>query len=81
MLTFAIKMVVKENSQDSEGRLKRLRNEFEVYKKLEARMAGKIGTSVPQCYGLYESDSTLLLLLEYAGDKVHSWDEVSTEDS
>lgn len=80
-LTSAIKTVPKDTSQKGKGQLERLQNEFEIYRKIEqARKAGLIDGTIPRCYDLYESDTTLVLLLECGGQQVNSWEEVSLKD-
>ena len=76
-LSHVIKAVAKDNSQKNGKKTERLRNEFEIYRKLET--SGHICANIPRCYGLYESGSITVLLLEYAGEQLKSWDEVSSD--
>lgn len=77
VLSHVIKAVAKDDSQKNGEKLERLRNELEIYRKLEA--CGHICDNIPRCYGSFEADSITVLLLEYAGEQLKSWDEVSSD--
>jgi len=77
--THAIKFVAKDSSQ-AEEKISRLRNEFEAYIRIEQhRAAGFGGESIPRCYGLFESDRSVVLLTEYAGKSLSSFDDIPPE--
>ena len=76
-----IKVVSKGNSSESKGRVERLQNEFAKYKKIEkARLKGYYeGQSIPHCYGLFESELSLVMVLDYAGEPVENFDNITVE--
>ena len=76
-----IKVVPKGNSPESEGRVERLQNEFAIYQKIEkARLEGYYnGQSIPHCYGLFESEFSLVLVLDYAGEPVENFGNITVE--
>ena len=76
-LSHVIKAVVKDDSRKNSEKIKRLRNEFEMYRKLDA--SGYVCDNIPRCYGLYERDSMAVLLLEYVGEPLKNLDELSPE--
>ncbi|KAK0465880.1 kinase-like domain-containing protein [Desarmillaria tabescens] len=66
--SYALKVVRKGEREEEEGALKRMYNESSAYRVIEqARKNGKIGAVVPRCYGLFESQHMLLLVLDCEG--------------
>ena len=68
---FALKVVRKGQAEDEFDCFGQIYNEFLTYRALEkARNNGKIENGVVRCYGLFETDSSLVLVLEYGGESL-----------
>ena len=79
-LTYAVKYVAKNGSQAAD-RIPRLRNEFEAYIKIEENRAKELGgESIPSCFGMFETDRSLALLIEYAGRPITHFDDIPLEE-
>lgn len=81
---YALKFVYKRTRSKEEVRDRevRLRKEFSVYLRLEeARHQDGIDGIAPRCYGLFESDLMMILVLDYGCDalKGDAWSMISSE--
>ena len=76
--SYALKIVPTGSFQHRNGNIKRLRNEFEIYRKLSEVDAD----IAPRCYGLYESPRMLALVLDYRGESLTGlpWPTYSNAD-
>ena len=71
--SYAIKAVKKGTSEAEEGCIKRLYDEVKIYRALEqARASGQPIDIAPRCYGLYETNATLMLVMDYVGESLPS---------
>ena len=67
--SYAIKVVTKGDSEEARGRMSRLFKEVSIYRVLEdVRESGRKVDVVPRCYGLYETNWSLLLIMDYVGE-------------
>ena len=68
---YAVKMVSKGGVGPEKERVTRLLKEAKFYATIEeARQRGRALKAVPCCYGLYETNHTVALVLDYAGDSL-----------
>ena len=73
--SYAIKAVKKGNSEEAKARVLRLYREVDVYRALEdARASGRKVDVVPRCYGLYETNASFLLVMDYVGEALPGLD-------
>lgn len=78
-LSHVVKLVTKDTSAENVMRISRLQNEFSMYQQIEkARLAGYSVESIPRCYGLYESKYSYVLLLEYAGEPIQDFEQITS---
>ena len=68
--SYAVKVVKKGYSEQAVGRISRMCKEVEIYRILEDARASGRGVDVPRCYGLYETKSSLFLIMDYVGETV-----------
>ena len=68
--SYAIKVVKKGDSEKAGGRISRMYKEVEIYRILEGARASGREVDVPCCYGLYETKSSLFLVMDYVGEAV-----------
>ena len=65
----AIKVVVNGNCEKERGQISRLFKELGTYRVIEdVREIGRKVDVVPRCYSLYETNSSLLLIMDYVGE-------------
>ena len=63
------------NCEKERGQTSRLFKEFGIYRVIEdVRESGRKVDVVPCCYGLYETNSSLLLVMDYVGEALPDLD-------
>ncbi|EJD08046.1 uncharacterized protein FOMMEDRAFT_150710 [Fomitiporia mediterranea MF3/22] len=75
---YAFKVVTKGETEGERGSLQRLRKELNIYREIERRWPIAFPQSekiVPQCYGLFETEQTLALVMDYEGDVLSHGDD------
>lgn len=73
--TYAIKWVVKGITEREKKCLQRLYVEFEMYRLIEQARQKDATTSVtPRCYGLFESQRSVVLIVDYVGNSLNDKD-------
>ena len=80
--TFAVKVMLKSSTGEGQDRLFKLENEYSIYARIHSEDKEKksvLRDMTPRCYGIYETDSTIFILLEYVGERVRNWNEVTIE--
>jgi hypothetical protein len=80
-VSFAAKIVEVLRRSDA-NRRQRLRNEFNVYRRLDkAYQSGKLRDRIaPHCYGAFEGDGVDVLILELCDGILRDWDELNDSE-
>ncbi|KAL5483003.1 GSE1_5 [Sanghuangporus weigelae] len=83
--SFAVKMVLKGEYERKTGRIGRLFNEFQMYRKIEHakhERNHRIDRAVPSCYGMYGAEDCFVLVMDYGGDALDEkdWDSLTDRD-
>ena len=82
--SFAVKLLQKNNSEDTQRFTEYLRKEFRIYHTIEqAKQEGKLKVDiVPRCYGLFECKEFLALIMDYGGRAMTTseWQSLEFED-
>ena len=82
-LNYAVKALLKSSSREGKERLRRLEEEYSLYRSIDSfrdKYQHVLGKKIIRCYGIYETDSTVILLLEHAGECFDDWHDIPLEE-